>query len=152
MTIVPVRRITTAIRIPSGSRFFVPDWKFLIDRRNSPHIASYDRHNPVSRSQNRLQRLKDLSCISVRMSIMAVKQNNQKLSERGGENARPKLGTGLRGAGHHVSRQVDPQLECVSKCKSAGIMQEEYGCKPDGRKRVSGKRAYRNGWRPFGTP
>ena len=31
-------------------------------------------------------------------------------------------------------------------------MQEEYGCKPDGRKRGSGKRAYRNGWRPFGTP
>ena len=44
------------------------------------------------------------------------------------------------------------ELECVSKCKTEGIMQEEYGCKPDGRKRGSGKRAYRNGWRPYGIP
>lgn len=37
------------------------------------------------------------------------------------------------------------ELECVSKCKTAGIMQEGYGCKPDGRRQGSGKRAYRNG-------
>ena len=43
-------------------------------------------------------------------------------------------------------------LECISKCKSTEIMQEEYGCKPDGRRQGSEKRAYRSEWQPFGTP
>ena len=49
-------------------------------------------------------------------------------------------------------RRNSVKLECVSKCITYKIMQEEYGCKPDGRKRGSGKRAYRSEWRPFGTP
>ena len=43
-------------------------------------------------------------------------------------------------------------LECVSKCKSGGIMQEEYGWTPDGRRQGSGKRVYRSEWQLFGTP
>ena len=43
------------------------------------------------------------------------------------------------------------ELECVSKCITLVIMQEECECKPDGQKSGSGKRAYRSVWRPFGT-
>ena len=43
-------------------------------------------------------------------------------------------------------------LECVSKCKSARIMQEGYGYKPDGRRQGSAKQVYQSEWQPFGTP
>ena len=42
------------------------------------------------------------------------------------------------------------ELECVSKYITATIMQEEYGCKPDGRRQGSGKRVCRSEWQLCG--
>ena len=52
----------------------------------------------------------------------------------------------------NVRQKMKEALECVSKCITAQIMQGVCECRPNGRRRGSGRQACHSAWRHGGTP